>query len=425
MQLSIQNVGKIKSCQIDIDGITIIAGNNNTGKSTVSRCLFSIVESFRDLDAKMIQSKKRYVRSVTLTALQKTAGIPRSHILFLSDKLADKLFEIDSSKDSVDLLADVDSIYNYLKDNIQFEIASANDSLRETAELIKGSTDISDQEIIREIIYKVFDNRFYGQINHVSHSDSPAEIMLHDGHSNYSIVFVDNNCVDFINDTPLLEKAIYIDSPYVIDDIGSMNRVLKFRVGSYDEDGDVLLRALLYEADNASIVADAINKKKLKSILDLINTVVCGEYNNSDSGVKWKDKNLKTPLTLSNLSAGMKMFAIIKRLLENSALNSGDFLIMDEPEIHLHPQWQIIFAEILVLLNKEFGLHLLINTHSPYFLEAMEVYSEKHQALESLRIYKSEIDGVYASISDVTHDIQQVYAQMARPFQDLENQRYE
>jgi predicted ATPase len=119
------------------------------------------------------------------------------------------------------------------------------------------------------------------------------------------------------------------------------------------------------------------------------------------------------------------MFAIIKRLIENGALQPGDFLIMDEPEIHLHPQWQIIFAEILTLLHKEFGLRLLINTHSPYFLNAIEVYSSRNQIEQSLKIYKAETDGAYASISDVTGSVQEVYEQMAMPFQYLEDQKYE
>ncbi len=42
MELKIRNVGKIDSADIEIKGITIIAGLNGTGKSTVSRSLFAI-----------------------------------------------------------------------------------------------------------------------------------------------------------------------------------------------------------------------------------------------------------------------------------------------------------------------------------------------------------------------------------------------
>ena len=47
-----------------------------------------------------------------------------------------------------------------------------------------------------------------------------------------------------------------------------------------------------------------------------------------------------------NLSAGLKTFAIMKVLLKSGALEAGGTIILDEPEIHLHPAWQLAFAEI-------------------------------------------------------------------------------
>ena len=42
MKLRIQNFAKIKEADIILDGITVIAGNNNTGKSTVGKILDSM-----------------------------------------------------------------------------------------------------------------------------------------------------------------------------------------------------------------------------------------------------------------------------------------------------------------------------------------------------------------------------------------------
>ena len=79
-----------------------------------------------------------------------------------------------------------------------------------------------------------------------------------------------------------------------------------------------------------------------------------------------------------NLSTGLKSFVIIKRLLENGNIDENGTIILDEPEIHLHPEWQLKFAEIIVLMQKEFNTNILLNTHSPYFLNAIEVYSRKY-----------------------------------------------
>ena len=70
---------------------------------------------------------------------------------------------------------------------------------------------------------------------------------------------------------------------------------------------------------------------------------------------------------MGNLSTGMKNFVILKQLLQNGSIDENGIVILDEPEIHLHPEWQLKFAEIIVLLQIEFGVHVLLNTHSPYF----------------------------------------------------------
>ena len=66
-------------------------------------------------------------------------------------------------------------------------------------------------------------------------------------------------------------------------------------------------------------------------------------------------------------------------LISQCLIAPDDYIIIiDEPEIHLHPEWQLIFAELIVLIQKEFGMHILLNTHSPYFLNAIQVFSKKY-----------------------------------------------
>ena len=65
-------------------------------------------------------------------------------------------------------------------------------------------------------------------------------------------------------------------------------------------------------------------------------------------------------------------------LLMNGAIEKNGAIVLDEPEIHLHPAWQAQLAEVIVLLQKEFGLHVLLTSHSPYFIRAIETYSVKY-----------------------------------------------
>ena len=52
MKLRCYNVGKIKQASIELNSISLIAGLNNTGKSTIGKALFSLFNSFYDVERK-------------------------------------------------------------------------------------------------------------------------------------------------------------------------------------------------------------------------------------------------------------------------------------------------------------------------------------------------------------------------------------
>ena len=65
-------------------------------------------------------------------------------------------------------------------------------------------------------------------------------------------------------------------------------------------------------------------------------------------------------------------------------------LIIDEPEVHLHPQWIVEYARMLVLLNKELGVKLFIATHNPDMISAIKYISEKEDVSQQLNFYLAQ-----------------------------------
>jgi predicted ATPase len=138
----------------------------------------------------------------------------------------------------------------------------------------------------------------------------------------------------------------------------------------------------------------------------------------------YREGSTDNAIDIANVSTGLKTFVIIKTLLQNGYLEENGIIILDEPEIHLHPEWQLVFAELIILMQKEFNMHILINTHSPYFLDAIEVYSNKHGIANKCRYYLSEISDKISTIKNVTNNIELIYEKLSWPLQVLENERY-
>ena len=93
---------------------------------------------------------------------------------------------------------------------------------------------------------------------------------------------------------------------------------------------------------------------------------------------------------MENTSSGIKQIGLIQLLLSNRNLRKNTFLIIDNPETDLHPDLQVKFAEILVLMVRELNITLYINSHSPHFVEAIEVYSTKYGLKDNTRFYVTQ-----------------------------------
>lgn len=180
---------------------------------------------------------------------------------------------------------------------------------------------------------------------------------------------------------------------------------------------------LFYLKSDGNVFEEILIRDKLDSIYDKLLSVCSGNVvRDKRAGFGYKKEGSDKVLNVRNLSTGLKTFVILKTLIENGTIESNGTIILDEPEIHLHPEWQLLFAEIIVLIQKEFGIHILMNTHSPYFLNAIEVYSAKYGIDDKCKYYLSSSQDGIGFINDVTNNIEAIYSKLARPLQDLENE---
>ena len=90
------------------------------------------------------------------------------------------------------------------------------------------------------------------------------------------------------------------------------------------------------------------------------------------------DKKKTIDILLANTAAGIRSFGILQTLIKNYCVTPQGFFIFDEPENHLHPTWQVKFAEILARLVQN-HVCIMVNTHSPFMLEALYKYGKTYE----------------------------------------------
>ena len=83
--------------------------------------------------------------------------------------------------------------------------------------------------------------------------------------------------------------------------------------------------------------------------------------------IEWQEEKRKEDLPLTNSSSMVSELAPVVLYLRE-IVRPGDVLIIEEPESHLHPAMQAVFAKLLARVVKQ-GIRVIITTHSDWFLE--------------------------------------------------------
>ena len=415
MRLYLKNIGKIKEADIEINGITVITGYNNTGKSTVGKALFGIFNSFEGIENKIRWDMKNYI-AINLIEMRRV--FRDNTDIRLIDRILNKISEEICARN---YFKNKEELKNYIMDNIKHMCENLDvDKTKIIAEHFEG-LNIDKTEFKKNIVNRNLRNIFNEDICNLF-CDDISEIRLNLKDDIICIKLRNNDISSMECGTNINIKAIYIDNPFVLDEL---NYRLRYNFEMNNETTERLLENLLNKT-KTNIIDDIITETKLTEIYKLIESVCDGKISTNNITASYNLKDTNKNINLRSLSTGLKTFAILKILLENGSLKSNGTIILDEPEIHLHPEWQLLFAEIIVLLQKEFNMHILLTTHSPYFLNAIEVYSKKHKLSKETKYYlaNNNKDNT-VNVEDVTDNIEEIYELLAEPFSKLQKMEIE
>ena len=403
----IRDYHAIKEAEIKVDGITVLSGINGSGKSTLSRWLYYLINGAKEFDNFLYADYKEKISHI-INRMQFACmdlnrfrrmnnGIQEKGTLDNLYEVAEKLkaMKVYSNKHvenvqdlflqalhttteflSTTLTGDLSAprrtrILNYLNISVQ------NDDIHQTIEdfaerngrLINNLTnklyrDIEERpyHTFIELINKYFDNR----------NDSPSSIQLDEDDVN---IMEGGHLATLFG----LQHAIYIDTPMAIE------------VGDTENIFWNALREMMVN-DNPQKDLSIEEKKLLLRIKDLLDGETILEENDflDEKDLRYISRDRKVNILLKDAATGFKTFSYLQRLLENGYLNEETLLMIDEPEAHLHPQWVVEFARLLVLLNKQLGLKVMIASHNPDMVAAIHDIASKEGVLDNTNFYVAQ-----------------------------------
>lgn len=442
MKISLKNVGPIKESSIEIKGLTVIAGENDTGKSTVSKALYSIISAFNNFemeykealnDALLDRLKTLYLvlrRNTRITTEEKMVRqfSPQG---FLLRAIRPILEEREAGFEHYD--KSVASNLKLLKENGVEEsiFAKAESEYYEIKKLLLATFD--EERAKKESLRRILANEFHGQI--CNNSASEYEISAEENQEN--IFHMTGNSEGEVLHASFeklyYNDCIYLESPFVLymnDLLNSGRSFFSSRSSDLPKHTEDLLNRLKSAKSGREAqqyVFDLLEGKDYYNLHNQIGEMIRGDmfFDTEETRFKYsrKDGKNEKDFDLFNVAAGIKSLGILQMLMKGKMLGDRCLIIIDEPEVHLHPKWQIEFAEVLVQLVSLTDSNVLINTHSPYFLNALQVYVEKYKLTGKEHFYLSQKQGDHTEIVDRTESINDIYKILFEPFQKLEDEK--
>lgn len=430
MKLNFKNVGKISNGEIEINSISLIAGNNNSGKSTAGKLLFSIIQSLYSLNETnlllhkissvedSLRTIRRYTyKSVYASKIRDLSFFRKSLDRFQDDATSDEILQIEEKFcDSVNkLLDEISKSEQIFEEGSQNKLNVTIDSIRE-----RLSVPFNDENIKYAQINRILQREFSNSLVSRYIGDSIAEIELKEDNKDYLKLIFENE--ELIKSKSKIEisrdyfNAIYVDDPFILDEYDNAFIHLT------SNHRNVLVRTIKkYETDPNYF---ELNYQQ-KTIEKIFYNVLKGAVKKDDQSFTYKNEFLSEEIGVNSLSTGMKSFLILKLLIESGYMDDAEYLILDEPEVHLHPKWQLLYAELVVLISINFPIRILITSHSPYFIEALDVFAKKYNN-KGIRYYKSVTDRTNTlkiTLEEVTGELNEIFEDMYQPLNLLNELR--
>ena len=395
MQIKLKNIGMLKEAELSLNSLTLIAGENDNGKSTVGKVVFCIIKAINRYKEDLQESKEHK----------------------LNEKFNNLFFFIRNLLVHNPILKNTDDIYFLIEDESDIDEKLLN--LNKLIALFKNNTQIDEKTIQKiektlEEIYTIRNepeniNKYIeSALNKVFISEFDSSILL-DGEDEGEITLLENklelikikvtreNKIFLLSDIePIqIKDATFIESPLILN---NHDLLIKSQSGLNINKRNIERLGIPYTTLHTKDLFDKLKKISFslffdddfeENILREIQQIIDGNiiYDNQKRDFIYS-KGQKN-ISIKNTASGIKSFGILQLLLLNGVLNKNSILILDEPENHLHPIWQLRYAKLLVIFAKN-GITTLIASHSPYMIEALKRYSDIEDLGEVTNFYLAE-----------------------------------
>lgn len=419
MRLVLENIGLLKHAEITLHSLCVIAGENDNGKSTVGKIVFCIIKAINRYKEDLQESKEFQINEI----LQETYFTLRRHLQTKDGQIPDILRQLRPMTSGPLNLPDHLMLIREALEQLPKTAVNANSVRQNIMEALEEIEKIAEQpedtkQSIENAFNKVFVSEFDASL--LLQGAKSGSIRLYDG--DLLLIHLDIDATAgarLQNDVEPIDitDVTFIESPLILNHHDLLVRSQSM-LDIDPKPGRPIGRP--YTTLHNKDLFDKLKEPALPinlfrtqdtTLLDNIQRLIAGEvlYDKSSRDFVFRRNN--NLVSIKNTASGIKVFGLLQILLSNEVLSKHTMLILDEPENHLHPKWQLQLAQMLVAMAKS-GIYVLVSSHSPYMIEALKRYSD--------RVALKDTAGFFLAKNRIIEDrnrLGEIFDVLAEPFE--------
>jgi len=369
MKIKVKNLGALKQAEFELGALTIICGGNNTGKTYATYALFGFLYTWRQNFSIKIDSTE-----IFRLLDDGVTNIDINNYVKKAQQIVDKGCEI-YTKQLPNIFASAQDRFKIT----EFKVILENEDISVSGEFERtiGSSQASLFSIKKAEEGTQLIVTLLAEVEEVKIPVDVIKKMISDALNN--IVFSKIFPKSFIasaerTGAAIFRKELNFARNRLLEEIGqASNNIhpIEFLFKKYDDYALPIktnvdfTRQLETIAKKNSFIAEK-HSKTLDSFADIIG----GKYTVTDNDqLYYEPKGKRIKLAMDESSSAVRSLLDLGFYLRHEA-QPGDLLMIDEPELNLHPENQRRVARLLARLVN-LGIKVFITTHSDYIIKEL------------------------------------------------------
>jgi len=364
MKIKLKNLGIIKQAEFEMGDLTIVCGKNNTGKTYTTYSLFGFLDSknkFLQIDV-MDGSVKDLLRNGSISIDLKYYTTQINDILRKACK--------EYSKQLADIFASKEGLFKTSEFNIEVtKKPSLKKGFKQTIESGEGEifslTKEKDSSILLISLLSKDNIKFPYHIIKDIIADSIIKILFDDLLPNVFIASAERTGAAIFKDELDFARTRLLKEMHKNKEIDPMELLFN----NYHDYALPVEKNVDFQRKLPNISKkDSFITKQHPDILNKFNKILGGKYRlDKNDNLNFHPKGLRIKLEMGESSSAVLSLLDLGFYIKHVA-KPNDLLIIDEPELNLHPENQRLIVQILANLVN-IGIKVFITTHSDYIIK--------------------------------------------------------